>query len=70
MDNESKGYLPLEALAANLGLSQSYLRGLAKRRLIPYLDVNGRLRFDEAQVRAALIDIAGVGFCRVKNKDD
>ena len=51
-------YLPLDALAAALNLSRPYLRRLAREGRIPSLNVNGRLRFDEAQVRAALRRLA------------
>jgi hypothetical protein len=51
-------YLPLEALAATLGLPSKFLRGLAGRGDIPALDVNGRLRFDESAVREALTKLA------------
>jgi len=47
-------YMSLEALAAGLHLPKRFLRRLASQRLIPALDVNGRLRFDEVQVREAL----------------
>jgi len=47
-------YLPLDALAATLGLPRSYLRRMAREGSIPALNVNGRLRFDEAAVREAL----------------
>lgn len=51
-------YLPLDALAATLGLSRSYLRRLARTGRIPSLNANGRLRFDELQVREALRRLA------------
>ena len=47
-------YLSLEALAATLGLPQGYLRNLASEGQIPFLDVNGRKRFYEEDVRDAL----------------
>ena len=52
------GYLSLEALAARLNLPQRYLRDLAADKVIPYLDVNGRLRFCEPEVREALSNLA------------
>ena len=52
-------YLPLDALAATLNLPRPYLRRLVSERRIPVLHVNGRLRFDEAQVREALRRLAG-----------
>lgn len=51
-------YLPLEALAAVLNLPQSYLRKLAKQKRIPLLNVSGRMRFQERDVREALVKIA------------
>ena len=51
-------YLPLDALAAALNLPRPYLRRLAREGRIPALNVNGRLRFDEAQVREALRRLA------------
>lgn len=56
--NMNKQYLSLEALAARLGLPRNYLRNLAQEKLIPCLNVNGRLRFDESNVRAALHQLA------------
>lgn len=53
-----KIFLNLEALAAELGLPQYYLRDLAKQRKIPALDVNGRLRFDPQDVGEALARLA------------
>lgn len=50
-DNE---YISLEALAGRLNLSRSYVRKQAKSGAIPYLNVNGRKRFREKSVRAAL----------------
>jgi len=41
-----KRYLNLEALAAKLGLPQSYLSELAKAGAIPFLSVNGGMKFD------------------------
>jgi len=51
-------YLPLDALAATLNLPRPYLRRLAREGRIPVLHVNGRLRFDEVQVRGALRRLA------------
>ena len=51
-------YLSLVALAARLGLPRTYLRNLADAGKIPVLNVNGRLRFEEAGVRAALRDLS------------
>jgi len=51
-------YLSLDALAAALGLPRSYLRRLTREGSIPALNVNGRPRFDEADVRTALTRLA------------
>jgi len=53
-------YLPLDALATTLGLPRPYLRRLTDEGRIPSLNVNGRLRFDELQVREALLSLAVV----------
>ena len=47
-------YISLEVLAAMLKLPNKYLKELAESNNIPSLDVNGRLRFCEQQVREAL----------------
>ena len=49
-----KQYIPLDCLAARIGLPRTYLRALADNGEIPYLNVNSRLRFDETDVREAL----------------
>ena len=51
-------YLSLEALAVSLNLPKHYLKGLAQSGVIPCLDVNGRLRFSEPDVRDALSTLA------------
>lgn len=51
-------FVSLEGLAAQLHLPKSYLRNLASKKLIPSLDVNGRLRFDPVIVVEALTNIA------------
>ena len=58
MDTPSRTYVSLEALAARLGLPQKYLRDMVESDDIPCLDVNGRLRFNESDVRAALKRLA------------
>jgi len=48
-------YINLECLALNLSLPQSYLKRLIKAGKLPYIDTgNGRKRFQERAVRAAL----------------
>ena len=54
-------YLSLERLSAILNLPQSYLRKLAKQKQIPFLDVSGRMRFQEKDVREALTKMAECG---------
>jgi len=51
-------YISLDALAASLGLPRTYLRRLATEKVIPALDVSGRLRFDEEAVRSALVRLS------------
>ena len=53
-----EAYMSLDALAAQLSLPRPYLRELAWLGRIPCLRVNGRLRFDLAAVRAALVELA------------
>ena len=47
-------FITLSRLAARLGLPQRFLREQARRGLIPYLLVGGRMRFEEAAVCEAL----------------
>ena len=47
-------YTSLDGLATALGLPRTYLRELADEGQIPFLDVRGRRRFSEPQVREAL----------------
>ena len=58
---DKNSYISLEALAATLGLPQHYLKALANKKQIPYLNVNGRLRFDIEAVRHALNELAKKG---------
>jgi excisionase family DNA binding protein len=51
-------FLPLDALAARLGLPRTFLREQVKRRTIPVLRIGTRLRFDETAVRDALRRLA------------
>ncbi|HUT30840.1 MAG TPA: hypothetical protein VMX13_13695 [Sedimentisphaerales bacterium] len=51
-------YIPLDSLATRLGLPKKYLKQLAEAGDIPCLDVNGRSRFNEAEVRVALSSLA------------
>lgn len=55
---EAKEYISIEVLAAATLLPQKYLRRLADTGVIPSLNVNGRLRFNPAQVQAALDELA------------
>jgi len=54
----TKQYLSLEALAATLGLPQKYIKNLAQQGQIPFLNVNGRKRFCEPEVRDALSELS------------
>ncbi len=58
---ETKEYISLEVLAASTRLPQTYIRDLIEAGHIPFLNVNGRLRFNPAQVQAALDDLAAKG---------
>ena len=51
-------YISADVLAIRLGLPRTYLRELIADRQIPFLDVNGRLRFDEGAVREVLRRLA------------
>ena len=48
------GYISLEHIAALAGLSQKFIRDQVKAGKIPYLMVNGRMKFQENHVRGAL----------------
>ena len=61
MTKEQYTYVSLEALAAELGLPKSYLKQLSANKVIPCLDVNGRLRFGSLAVRQALGELASKG---------
>jgi excisionase family DNA binding protein len=52
------GYITLETLATRLSLPQKFLKQLAHNNEIPFLNVNGRLRFCEADVKVALSSLA------------
>ena len=41
-------FIPLCALASRLGLPRRFLREQARRGVIPFLRVGGRMRFEEA----------------------
>ncbi len=47
-------YIAIDRLSKSLGLPSGFLKGLANKGSIPYLDVNGRKRFNERNVRDAL----------------
>ena len=50
----TQAYITLGPLSERLGLPLDYLKTLAKDKLIPCLDVNGKLHFEEKLVREAL----------------
>jgi len=54
-------FVSLNALADHFNLPDSYLKQLANRSLIPFLKVNGRLRFNLEAVSQALADLAAKG---------
>jgi len=54
-------FVSLNALANHFNLPDSYLKQLANRSLIPFLKVNGRLRFNLEAVSQALTDLAAKG---------
>ena len=56
--NNQNAYVSLEVLAIRLGLPQSYLKEAAVKRIIPFLDVRGRKRFNPSEVQGALDRIA------------
>lgn len=58
MKTAKRHFVSLEALAAELCLPKSYLRNLAAQKLIPCLNVNGRLRFDSVVVMDALTKLS------------
>ena len=51
-------FITLDELATRLNLPRCYLRDLVERGEIPYLNVGGRLRFDESLAVRALCDLA------------
>jgi hypothetical protein len=57
MRNITHNFISLEALAAELCLPKSYLKVLAAKKLIPSLNVNGRLRFNIVTVKQALDEL-------------
>jgi len=62
MEHAEKFYfVSLEALAAELGLPQAYLRRLAADGKIPSLNVSGRLRFNPSAVGDALTELSRKG---------
>jgi hypothetical protein len=54
-------FVSLNALANHFNLPDSYLKQLANRSLIPFLKVNGRLRFNFEAVQQALSELAAKG---------
>jgi predicted transcriptional regulator len=58
---ETKQYISVEVLSAKTKLPQKYLKELAKKNVIPALNVNGRLRFNPEAVQQALDKLAAKG---------
>lgn len=54
-------FVTLDALANHFNLPNDYLKKLAEKKLIPSLDVNGRLRFSIGGVQQALDKLASRG---------
>jgi len=52
-------YMTLECLALNLSLPKAYLRRLLREGKLPYIDTgNGRKRFNEVEIREALLRLS------------
>ncbi len=58
---ETREYISLEILSAKTKLPQKYLKELAVEKRIPYLNVNGRLKFNPGAVQQALDKLAATG---------
>lgn len=58
---DEKIYISLEVLATTLGLPHRYLKSLATKGYIPFLDVCGRLRFNLQDVQIAIRKLAEQG---------
>ena len=56
-----QNFIPLGRLAIRFNLPKRYLKELAGKKLIPSLDINGRLRFNPAAVQQALDKLAAEG---------
>jgi excisionase family DNA binding protein len=52
------GYISLNRLSSRLGLSENYLRKLQREGKIPYLKIKNRTKFNEAEVREALLRLS------------
>jgi hypothetical protein len=61
---ETIQYISLEILSAKTNLPQKYLKELSGKDLIPYLNVNGRLRFNPSAVQEALDNLAAKAVIR------
>jgi hypothetical protein len=57
VDNENT-FISLNRLARHFGLPKDYLRELADKSLIPFLNVNGHRRFNPSAVQVALDRLA------------
>lgn len=56
-----QNFVSLDRLAIRFNLPKRYLKELAGKKLIPSLDINGRLRFNPAAVQQALDRLAAEG---------
>ena len=61
MENDILYYDSLDGVARRLLLPKSYLQRLVAENKIPYLDVNGRKRFNPVAVKKALDKLAADG---------
>jgi len=70
MFNDSDTFMSLSALASRISLPRSYLKTLADKRAIPFLDVNGHRRFNAEAVDIALANLAAGEKENVKGAND
>jgi len=59
--DDKNTFVSLNALANYFNLPNSYLKELADKSLIPFLNVNNHRRFNPAAVKEALADLAAKG---------
>ena len=59
--DDKNTFVSLNALANYFNLPNNYLKKLADKSLIPFLDVNGHRKFNPLSVEKALADLAAKG---------